>query len=79
VDRRTAEEARRPRGRPRKVTSEAVHQIERLRRDGLSWETIGQHLGLKPETCRRAFWLVRKGRGAVGNPPGAVNNPAREG
>lgn len=79
MDQQATETARRPAGRPRKVTSEAVGLIERLRGEGLSWEAVGYRLGVKPETCRRAYWLVRKGRRAVGNPPVAVNNLGREG
>ena len=65
-------------GRPRKVTPERIEEAVQLRSEGLTWEGVGQRLGLKPETCRRAVWAVRKARGAVGNPPGPVNNPRAE-
>jgi hypothetical protein len=65
-------------GRPRKVTLERIEEAVRLRSEGLTWEGVGQRLGLKPETCRRAVWAVRKVRGAVGNPPGPVNNTPTE-
>jgi hypothetical protein len=56
-------------GRPKLVTLEKIQTIATLRSTGLTWPTIGQRLGLKPETCRRAYWIVRKARGAVGFPP----------
>jgi hypothetical protein len=58
----------RRRGRPRKVTPERVAKIEALRARGVRWEKIGRELGLNPETCRRAFWAVKRAQRTVGNP-----------
>jgi hypothetical protein len=65
-------------GRPRIVGPEHVRLIANLRGSKLSWKEIGLRLGLKPETCRRALWAVKKSGRAVGNPPDGVNNPAGE-
>lgn len=73
------ENGKRPVGRPRKVTAERIEEAHRLRAEGLSWEAVGQRLGLKAETCRRAVWAVKKASRAVGNSPAAVNNPPLEG
>jgi hypothetical protein len=64
------------RGRPRIVTPEKFEQIARLRGSGAKWEEVGRKVGLKPETCRRALWAVKKARGSVGNSPETVNNPS---
>jgi hypothetical protein len=61
-------------GRPRLVTAEIAQKIATFRSEGLSWPAIGQRLGLKPETCRRALWVVRNAPEAVGNPPALVKN-----
>jgi hypothetical protein len=69
----------RRRGRPRKVSSEALDDVARLRAEGVVWRIIGLRLGLNPETCRRALWAVKKASRAVENPPRAVNNSQPEG
>jgi hypothetical protein len=71
--------AKKSAGRPRQLTREKVEEAARLRAEGLQWEAIGQRLGLKAETCRRALWAVKKAGRAVGNPPNAVNNSGWEG
>jgi hypothetical protein len=66
-----------PGGRPRRATTEKVEEAARLHSESLPWKQIGLRLGLNPETCRRALWVVRKSRKAVGNSPAPVNNPPR--
>jgi hypothetical protein len=67
-----------PGGRPKQVTGEQVEEAARLRDSGLPWKQIGLRLALNPETCRRARWVVKRSRLAVGNSPVAVKNSALE-
>jgi hypothetical protein len=57
------------RGRPPKVGPLDLSEIETLRSAGKHWKEIGLELGLKPETCRRALWAVKKSQKGVGNSP----------
>lgn len=64
-----------PGGRPRVFTQEIVLQIEILRREGAIWSEVGNRLGLRPQSCRRAWWEARKAQRGVGNSP-ADQRPA---
>lgn len=58
----------RPVGRPRRVTPELVAKAEALRKQDLRWAEVGQRLGTKGETLRRAVFAARKQRMTVQNP-----------
>jgi hypothetical protein len=65
-------ETKRRAGRPKKVTPAILAEVESLRARGVSWAEVAVSVALKPETCRRALWAVRKSRGAVGNSPNPI-------
>lgn len=56
-----------PGGRPRQLTPEKLLQVSALRAARISWREIGLRLALRPETCRRAYWELRKAQTSVGN------------
>jgi DNA invertase Pin-like site-specific DNA recombinase len=58
-----------PIGRPRRVTPELAERAYELHRKGRAWSTIAQHVGLKPETARRAARAWSQGWRGGDNPP----------
>jgi DNA invertase Pin-like site-specific DNA recombinase len=59
----------RPVGRPRRVTEEVAARVSEFRRTGLPWKDVARRVGLPAETCRKADWLLKRGRRAVDNSP----------
>jgi DNA invertase Pin-like site-specific DNA recombinase len=70
----------RPVGRPRRMTVEIAERVLRLREEGRAWADVARRVGLPAETCRKAAYLLKRGRGTVENPPPSetVRGPPEE-
>ena len=58
---------------------EHIEEIVRLRAASLSWAEIGSSLGLRPETCRRALWAVKKSLSTVQKSAGGAGTDGSTG
>lgn len=65
----------RPVGRPRRVTEAVAGRVAALRATGLPWKDVARRVGLPAETCRRASWLLARGKMAVQNSPPSTKLP----